>query len=464
MNTSPLSPDETPESNLGTPDTADTPAATGDTSEVPPLDSQTAETSPIGTAADPAADGTDPETEISAADAELDDAAGDDTAAAEAPAAAAPLQARRRGRTLVWAAAITVPLLVTGGAVAATAHKTIELDYDGEISTVSTWSGSVEGFLETQEIELAEHDEVAPTLDAPLSEGSVVVIRIAQEVELEIGGETTTLWTTADSAHEVLNDLRDSGRDGSVLASSRSVADGRDPMNLPLVTDGEVVLSVDGEEHTQHFSEETSLKGVLDAFEITLGETDEVRLDPHDSGAIHVTVTRIVHEERTDVEPVAFETETRTTGELYTDQSRVVQAGVEGERTIVSEVILIDGEEDSVTEISNEITTAPVTKIVENGTKKRPAPAPSSGGGGAVGGDVWAKLAQCESGGNPSAVSASGTYHGLYQFSVATWQSVGGSGLPSQASAAEQTQRAQALQARSGWGQWPHCSSKLGLR
>jgi len=76
---------------------------------------------------------------------------------------------------------------------------------------------------------------------------------------------------------------------------------------------------------------------------------------------------------------------------------------------------------------------------------------------------VWAKLAQCESGGNPSIVSSNGLYHGLYQFTVSTWHSVGGSGIPSQASPAEQTKRAKILQARSGWGQWPACSRKLGL-
>jgi hypothetical protein len=76
---------------------------------------------------------------------------------------------------------------------------------------------------------------------------------------------------------------------------------------------------------------------------------------------------------------------------------------------------------------------------------------------------VWARLAQCESGGRVDAVSSNGRYFGLYQFSVSTWQAMGGSGLPSEASAAEQTQRAQALQARSGWGQWPACAAKLGL-
>src|SRR5699024_5742361 len=45
----------------------------------------------------------------------------------------------------------------------------------------------------------------------------------------------------------------------------------------------------------------------------------------------------------------------------------------------------------------------------------------------------WGALAACESGGNANAVSSNGLYHGLYQFDAQTWQSVGGSGVASQA-------------------------------
>ena len=73
----------------------------------------------------------------------------------------------------------------------------------------------------------------------------------------------------------------------------------------------------------------------------------------------------------------------------------------------------------------------------------------------------WGALANCESGGNPKAVDPSGTYYGLYQFSVSTWDSLGGSGLPSSASASEQTTRAELLYQRSGAGQWPVCGHFL---
>ena len=56
-------------------------------------------------------------------------------------------------------------------------------------------------------------------------------------------------------------------------------------------------------------------------------------------------------------------------------------------------------------------------------------------------------IAACESGGNPAAVDSSGTYYGLYQFDTGTWASVGGSGSPAGASAAEQSYRASLLYA-----------------
>ncbi len=67
------------------------------------------------------------------------------------------------------------------------------------------------------------------------------------------------------------------------------------------------------------------------------------------------------------------------------------------------------------------------------------------------------RIAQCESGGNPRAVSADGQYRGKYQFSYGTWAGVGGSGDPAAASEAEQDMRAGILYARSGPAPWPIC-------
>ena len=66
-------------------------------------------------------------------------------------------------------------------------------------------------------------------------------------------------------------------------------------------------------------------------------------------------------------------------------------------------------------------------------------------------------IASCESGGDPTAVSADGTYRGKYQFDTGTWASVGGSGDPAAAPEAEQDYRAALLYQQAGTSPWPIC-------
>lgn len=83
--------------------------------------------------------------------------------------------------------------------------------------------------------------------------------------------------------------------------------------------------------------------------------------------------------------------------------------------------------------------------------------APQQATGGSTASAGLEGIAACESGGNPSAVSADGQYRGKYQFDQQTWASVGGSGDPAAAPEAEQDQRAAMLQARAGSSPWPNC-------
>jgi LysM repeat protein len=89
--------------------------------------------------------------------------------------------------------------------------------------------------------------------------------------------------------------------------------------------------------------------------------------------------------------------------------------------------------------------------------------APQAAAPAVAGGSVWDQLAQCESGGNWAINTGNGFYGGL-QFTLSSWQATGGSGLPSNASREEQIMRAERLLAMQGWGAWPACTSKLGLR
>jgi peptidoglycan hydrolase-like protein with peptidoglycan-binding domain len=74
---------------------------------------------------------------------------------------------------------------------------------------------------------------------------------------------------------------------------------------------------------------------------------------------------------------------------------------------------------------------------------------------------ILARIAECESGGDPTAVSPSGSYRGKYQFSQATWEALGGTGKPDEADEATQDQFALALFNERGVAPWPSCAAKL---
>ncbi|WP_336923232.1 LysM peptidoglycan-binding domain-containing protein [Aquipuribacter sp. SD81] len=81
-------------------------------------------------------------------------------------------------------------------------------------------------------------------------------------------------------------------------------------------------------------------------------------------------------------------------------------------------------------------------------------------------GETWDRLAQCESSGNWSINTGNGYYGGL-QFYQPTWEGFGGLRYAPRAdlaSRSEQIAVAERVLATQGWGAWPACSAKLGLR
>jgi len=106
-------------------------------------------------------------------------------------------------------------------------------------------------------------------------------------------------------------------------------------------------------------------------------------------------------------------------------------------------------------------TTAPTPQPVAPAAQNPAAPAPAVGDG-----SVWDALAQCESNGNWAMNSGNGFYGGI-QFMHSTWVNMGGRDFaeyPHEATREQQIEVAERLLAAYGWGQWPACSSKLGLR
>lgn len=365
-----------------------------------------------------------------------------------------------KGRVLRLGAQAAVLTAVVGGTVVYANQDTeVNLTVDGRTSHVSAHADTVAQLLAAQDITLGERDVVAPSPATEIEDGDDVVVRFARPLDVTVDGKTQTYWTTeltVDAALKALGIRADDAR----LSASRSLALGRQGLALVVTTPKKVRLTADGSTRVVTTTAPT-VGDLLTEQGITVRPLDKLSVlstTPVVKGLV-VALTRIEHKTVTKNEKVAFKTKSVKTSSLYVGETKVVTPGKAGSRTATYQLTLADGKVISTRLVTAAFGTAPVTQVVQVGTKPVPA-----GSGGSVGGSVdslnWAALAKCESGGNPRAVNPAG-YYGLYQFSLSTWHAMGGAGNPIDNSSAEQTYRAKLLYKKAGAGQWPVCGRKL---
>jgi len=348
--------------------------------------------------------------------------------------------------------------LVGGSAAYVAAQKSVTLTVDGQAREVRTYAGTVGDVLEEEGLQTQSHDVVLPDAAAPVADGDTVVLNRARPLILTVDGVQSEVYVTALSVDEALAQLGYRAED-LVVSASRSERLPLDGMELSITTPKPVTLVVDGQERVVTTTAATA-GDLLAEQGVALGATDRTSmyLDQALLAHMRLQVFRVQVSEVAVPTPIDYRTvETEDPNALEGDET-VTREGVEGEQVTTYRVTVTDGVETGREQLATTVTREPVDELVTVGTKERPV---SAGNKPSADGLNWAALAACESGGRPNAVSGSGTYRGMYQFSQGTWNAVGGSGDAAAASADEQTYRAQLLYQRSGAGQWPHCGSRL---
>ncbi|CAL9448136.1 Resuscitation-promoting factor Rpf2 [Nocardiopsis dassonvillei] len=370
-------------------------------------------------------------------------------------------RARRRPSPPLLAAVAAGLLALTAGGTALAAHRAVVVDVNGTEHTVHTFGGTVADALDAAGVTLADGDLVAPAPEDPVASGEHVLVRSPRDITVELDGHPLARSVNAATLGEALHQLG-LDPDGVALSAEHDTPIPADGLTVTAERAPRMVVLRDTV-RTETRSTGDTVADVLAAAGVEPGEHDLVSPAPDEPAAPDMTVriTPVVGGPVTEEVPIEAGTTERENPDLPEGERNVLTEPEDGVRRVTTATVLRNGKE--VEEVlEEEVVTEPVEGVVEVGTKA-PQGTPPAGGGAAA--DLnWSALARCESGGNPAAVNSAGGYYGLYQFSVPTWNSVGGSGLPSEASAQEQTQRAQQLYDSVGgnWqSQWPHCGVHL---
>ncbi|GAA0339373.1 ubiquitin-like domain-containing protein [Streptomyces blastmyceticus] len=351
--------------------------------------------------------------------------------------------------------ALVVAFLAGGTSSFVASDKTVRLDVEGTTRTLHTFADDVDELLADQHVALGAHDAVTPGHHHDLTAGDEITVRYGRPVALTLDGRHHQVWTTARTVDDALRELGVRA-EGAYLSTARTAPISRHGLDLNVRTERTVTFMADGRERTIRTNAATVHEAV-EAAGISLHGQDTTSVDPDSfpREGQTISVMRITGSEEVRETPIEFDTERHEDPTLYKGTEVVTQRGEEGVERTTYALRIVNGVKQKPKKIGAETVREPRTEIVKVGTKPRP-----TGVQGAEGLN-WHGLAQCEAGGRPDAVDPSGTYGGLYQFDVHTWQSLGGAGRPQDAPASEQTFRAKKLYVSRGASPWPVCGRKL---
>ncbi|GGX17885.1 transglycosylase [Streptomyces malachitofuscus] len=380
------------------------------------------------------------------------------------PAPARRSAHRRRGRYAERAdgvrrllpQALVVAFLAGGTSAFVAKDKAVELNVDGRTRTLHTFADDVTELLAEEGVRTGAHDTITPAPGTALGDGDAIEVRHARPVLLTLDGRRHEVWTTAPTVEGVLRELG-VRVEGAHLSTPLSRRIPREGLALDVRTERSVTVLADGRARTVRTDAATVREAVAQAG-VTLRGRDTTSVAPGSfpRDGQTVTVLRITDDTVVRDEVIPF-SEVRVEDPALARGTEVVdRPGQPGLRRLTSAQRTVNGVRQRPRPLRSEVVREPRPQQMRVGTGAPPAAVPA-----AADGLDWSGLAQCESGGRPDAVDPSGTYGGLYQFDTPTWRSLGGSGRPQDAPAAEQTYRAKKLYVRSGAGAWPHCGSRL---
>ncbi|CAB0554799.1 hypothetical protein CIP107580_00787 [Corynebacterium diphtheriae] len=355
--------------------------------------------------------------------------------------------------------------LAVGGVTAQQLKKDITVDLNGEHISLATFSRDVDGVLRQAGVNVGEKDLVYPAPSETVADNDTVTVRTSKQVSVVIDGVKKDVTTNAITVEELFSQLNDvpaalSSASLNVEKGARIPAEG---MALDVVTPKIISLTTGAKTVFTQIAAAT-VADVLKERGIDVDADDVVMpaLDTAVSKDMNIKVDKVDSREEKITEKFDEPATYIEDAEQLEGEETLVTPGTQGERTVTRKIVTVNGVETANEVVNEEIITPGVAATIKRGAKK-----PTTASAAAVAsGSVWDQLAQCESGGNWSINTGNGFTGGL-QFVDSTWLGLGGGVYAPQAYLATREQQiaiAEKVLAAQGWGAWPACTAKLGLR
>ena len=359
----------------------------------------------------------------------------------------------------LWVASLLVALTFAGG-YAVIAEKTVTLTVDGSSVTVSTMKSRVIDVVRENGFDVGDRDDLYPAAGAPVQDAENIVLRRSRPLQISVDGRgSRQVWTTAGTVQEALTQL--SMTDTAPAAASRGSRVPLEGMSLPVVGARTAQIDDGGVISTVRLAA-ANVAGFLEAAGVPLQQSDTVvpaASSPVTDG-MQIQVTRVRVAKVTETVPLAPAEKQIPDVTMNMSRQVVLDPGTPGTQNVTFAVATVNGVETGRLPVANVVVVPARDGVVRVGAKPGTEVPPVSQGA------AWDALSRCEAGGNWATNSGNGFYGGV-QFDQNTWERNGGlryAQRADQATREEQIAIAEVTRARQGWGAWPVCSGRVGVR
>jgi resuscitation-promoting factor RpfB len=258
---------------------------------------------------------------------------------------------------------------LVGGTVAWTStDKTVHLLVDGRSTTISTTASDVTEALRAAGYHVGPHDLVAPSPTSAVHDHATIVLKRGRLLRLDINGTDRSLWTTAVTVDQAMDQLGFSTADFTSVSRSRRL-----PLaatDIEVRTPRHVTVAHDGRT-TALATTAATVGQLLRDIDVTLGPDDRlnVALSAAPTSAEQITVTRVDQHNVTTETPIPFATHKRNDPSLTAGRAKVVTAGRKGVRAVTWAVVYVDGRLAGRTRMGSAVVRRPTARVVRIGTK-----------------------------------------------------------------------------------------------
>ena len=353
-------------------------------------------------------------------------------------------------------------VLVGGAGTALASQKQITVDVNGEETNVRTYASDVAGVLQSAGVDVDPQDLVYPAPGEKISRGDTVTVRTAKPVAVVVDGVSQQITSTASTVGELLEEAGVTSAAGVDIDRDETVTEG---LNVD-VTTPKIVALRDGGNLTYVSAAAKTVGDLLSARGVTFDSDDRLNHALADAivPGMEIVLDRVNTIDRPETVAVEEPAEYIDDDTLDEGTEEVREEGVQGEKQIIHRTVTVNGVVESEGVAEEKETKKGKPAVIARGTK--PTGNTGAAAPAVANGSVWDAIAACESGGNWSINTGNG-YHGGLQFNPGTWAAYGGTAFAPTADLATREQQiaiAERTQAAQGWGAWPACTARLGLR